>query len=139
METTFAIIKPDAVEAGHVGEIITVTERNGFNIAALDVHTIDHIDAEKLYAEHKGKFFYDDLVAFITSGPSVLLALEAANAIARWRSVMGATDANKAEPDTIRYYWGSRDTKTMYRNCVHGSDSPEAAKRELALFFSFFS
>ncbi len=138
IQTTFAIIKPDAVQARHVGEIIARIEhagalRYGFTIEELEIHHTQPFDAVNLYREHEGKFFYGDLISFITSGLSVLLAISGDDVIARWRKLMGATDANKAEAGTIRHAFGSREV--MYRNCVHGSDSPEAAKRELELFF----
>ncbi len=136
MEMTFGIIKPDAVEAYHIGEIISMVEKRvSFEIVAMRMHVITLHEAQRLYAEHAGKFFYEDLVKFITDGPSVLLAIEGEKAVAGWRFIMGATDANKAQEGTIRAKWGSRDTTTMYRNCAHGSDSLEAAKRELELFF----
>ncbi len=137
METTFGIIKPDAVEAYHIGEIISMIERRvSFEIVAMRMHVITREEAHQLYAEHTGKFFFEDLVAFITDGPSVLLAIEGERAVAGWRTLMGATDAKQADAGTIRAQFGSFNSETMYRNCVHGSDSLEAAKRELGLFFS---
>ena len=141
LETTFGIIKPDAVEDRHIGQILTRIEyagatRYAFTIERLKMHRISRSEAELLYAEHKDRPFFGDLVHFITSGPSVLLALGGDKVIAGWRKLMGATDPAKADAGTIRHAWGSRHPDTMYRNCVHGSDSPAAAARELELFFS---
>lgn len=140
LETTFGIIKPDAVEARHVGVIIGKIEHAGVTHYALTIERLEHrrisrFEAETLYNEHRDRPFFRDLALFITSGPVVLLALGGDGAIAGWRRLMGATDSSLAAAGTIRYAFGSHDPSTMYRNCVHGSDSPEAAKRELKLFF----
>ncbi len=136
METTFGIIKPDAVAAEHVGEIISLIERrHDLRIVRLRMHRIGVVEAGRLYVEHHGKHFYDGMIGFMTSGPSVLLALEGEHAITQWRELMGATNPARAAADTIRAQFGSFNAATMFRNAVHGSDSPEAARRELELFF----
>ena len=142
IETTFAIIKPDAVAAGHVGEIINVIERQAdvakrheITIRAMRMHRIGLVEAGKLYVEHYSKHFYDDLIKFMISEPSVLMKLEGDRVIERWRTLMGPANSAKAGHGTLRSRFGSFDPTTMYRNAVHGSDSPEAARRELELFF----
>ncbi|MCW5981748.1 MAG: nucleoside-diphosphate kinase [Bryobacteraceae bacterium] len=131
-ERTFAIIKPDAVAAGHIGEIITQMERNGFKIVGMRMRRITEQEARGFYEVHKERPFYADLVKFMTEGPVVVLALERENAIAKWREVMGATDPKKAEPGTIRKLFGS----SIERNASHGSDGPATAETELGFFFS---
>lgn len=135
MTYTLAIIKPDAVKAGHIGEIITMIEKNGFHIEAMGLAQLDHDTAEEFYAEHKGKPFFNGLVEFMSAGPIVVIALGKENAVQDWRNLMGATDPKKAAPGTIRALYG----KSLEEgNAVHGSDSDEAAERELALFFGGF-
>jgi nucleoside-diphosphate kinase len=131
VERTFAMIKPDAVAAGHVGEIISQIERSGFKILALRMLRMSRRDAEGFYEVHKDKPFYGALVKFMTEGSSVLLALERDNAVAKWREVMGATNPEKAEPGTIRKLFGTN----IERNASHGSDAPETAEAELKFFF----
>lgn len=131
MERTFAIIKPDAVAAGHAGGIIDMIERAGFKILALRMQLLTKAEAEGFYAVHRGKGFFDELVAFMTEGCVVLLALERENAVAKWREVMGATDPLKAGEGTIRKRFGTN----VGRNASHGSDSAENAAIELAYFF----
>lgn len=131
VQQTFAMIKPDAVAKGSVGEIIAVIEKNGFKIAQMKMHTFTPKEAEIFYAEHKGKPFFADLVSYITSGPIVALMLEKENAVADWRELIGTTDPATARPGTIRKMFAESKSK----NAVHGSDSAQAAERELKLFF----
>lgn len=126
------ILKPDAVERGLVGEIVGRLERKGLRIAAAELRGIGRETAERHYAEHAGKPFYADLVKFITRGPSLVMAVEGPEET--WqivRTMMGPTDPAKAPPGTIRGDYGTLLTE----NLVHGSDGPEAAARELGLFF----
>ena len=132
MERTFAIIKPDAVAAGHSGEIISIIEQNGFDILAMKKIRMRPADAQGFYAVHRDKPFYNDLVKFMTEGPVIVLALERENAIKTWRDVMGATNPEKAAEGTIRQRFGT----SIERNATHGSDAPETAAAELAFFFS---
>jgi len=131
IEKTFAIIKPDAVSAKNSGKIIDMIEQNGFTIARMKKLTLDKSKAETFYAVHKERPFFNEVIEFITSGPIIVLALEKDNAIEDWRNLMGETDSKKATPGTIRNKFG---TDNMV-NATHGSDSPENAKKELALFF----
>ena len=124
-------VKPDGVRRGLVGEVIRRAEAKGLRIVALRMLQPDTALAGALYAEHEGKPFYDNLVAFITSGSIVAMALEAPDAHVAVRSLMGATDPLKAAPGTIRGDLGL----VIDSNVVHGSDSPASAGRELALFF----
>lgn len=128
---TLAIIKPDAVAAGHTQDIIKQIEMNGFKIIAQKQLTIDKATAEKFYAIHQSKPFFNDLIAYITSGPCVLLVLERPNAIQVWRNLMGATDPRKADPGTVRNLYGT----DIQHNAVHGSDSVESAQSEIKIFF----
>lgn len=132
VERTFAIIKPDAVAAGHVGEIISLIERNGFRIVAMRMLHMSEKQAKGFYEVHKERPFYADLVKFMTEGPTVVMALERENAIAKWREVMGATNPDKADPGAIRKLFGA----SIERNASHGSDAPETAQAELRFFFS---
>jgi nucleoside-diphosphate kinase len=125
------IVKPDGVQRGLVGEIIGRLERRGLKIVGLDFRTIDRDVASRHYGEHEGKPFYEGLIDYITSGPSVLMVLEGPNAVAVVRSTMGATNPVNAAPGTIR---GDLGLMTG-RNLIHGSDGPESAAREVALFF----
>ena len=131
MERTLIILKPDAVQRGLVGEIVTRFEKKGLQIAGLKFMTIPAATAEQHYAPHKGKPFFDGLVRFMTSSPVVVVALAGKDAIAISRKMMGATFGSKAEPGTIR---GDFGVSNSY-NLIHGSDSPEAAQKELGLFF----
>ena len=128
---TLAIIKPDAVAAAHAGAIVSLIEKHGFRILAMRMQHLTRAEAEGFYAVHKGKGFYDELVAFMTEAPVVLLALERENAVAQWREVMGATNPEKAEAGTVRKLYGTN----IGRNAAHGSDSDENAGIELAWFF----
>jgi nucleoside-diphosphate kinase len=131
-QTTLAIIKPDAVAAGHAGAILAHLEREGFALRGVKLLRLSTEQAKAFYAVHAGRPFYGSLVEFMTSGPVVPVALERADAVAHLRRVMGATDVAKAEPGTIRALYGS----SIERNAIHGSDSPENAALELAFFFS---
>ncbi|GIW76341.1 MAG: nucleoside diphosphate kinase [Phycisphaerae bacterium] len=131
MERTLIILKPDAVQRGLIGEIITRFEKKGLQIAGMKLMVIPQSVAETHYAPHKEKPFYPGLVRFMTSGPVVVLALQGVNAITIARNLMGATFGSKAAPGTIR---GDYGVSNAY-NLIHGSDSPEAAEKELYLFF----
>ena len=131
MERTLIIFKPDAVQRGICGEILTRFEKKGLQIAGLKFMRIPAATAETHYAPHKGKSFYDGLVKFMTSSPVVVVALQGKDAIVIARKMMGATFGSKAEPGTIRGDFGVSNSF----NLIHGSDSPEAAERELKLFF----
>lgn len=136
MEHTLAIIKPDAVAAGHVGEIISMIEKAGFQIEAMGLAQLDREHAEEFYEEHKGKPFFNGLVDFMISGPIVVMAIAKENAVEDWRKLMGATDPKKAAEGTVRRKFGKSLDEG---NAVHGSDSIESAERELNLFFEGFS
>jgi nucleoside-diphosphate kinase len=131
MERTLAIIKPDAVERRVAGRILARIEEEGFRIVALRMVRLDRRAAEGFYAVHRERPFFADLTAFMSSGPSIVMALEAPRAIARWREVMGATDPGKAGPGTLRQQFGSN----IERNACHGSDAPETAATEIGWFF----
>lgn len=131
VERTFAIIKPDAVASGFTGDIVTLIERNGFSIIGMEKRSISKSEAENFYGIHKSKPFFGELVNYITSGPVVLLVLERENAIQEWRDLMGATDPKKASVGTLRKMFGVH----IGSNATHGSDAPETAKQECALFF----
>lgn len=130
-ERTLVLIKPDGVARGLVGEVLSRIERKGFRVVALELRTLTAQIAEQHYGEHRDKPFFGDLVAFITSAPLVAAVIEGPSAIASWRSMMGATNPANAAPGTIR---GDLATETQ-NNVTHGSDSPESAAREIALFF----
>src|SRR5438552_16055692 len=131
MQRTFAIIKPDAVERRLVGQILARIEQAGFTIRAMRLQHLTKREAEGFYAVHRERPFFGGLTNFMSSGPSVLLALEAPDAIAKWRPLMGATDPGKADAGTLRKDFGS----SIERNATHGSDAPETAAFELAYFF----
>ncbi|OBK39562.1 nucleoside-diphosphate kinase [Mycobacterium sp. 1245111.1] len=131
-ERTLLLIKPDGVERRLVGEILGRVERKGLTIAALELRTVSEQLAKSHYAEHEGKPFFGSLVEFITSSPLVAAIIEGPRAIAAIRQLAGGTDpVDKATPGTIR---GDFGLETQY-NLVHGSDSPESADREIALWF----
>jgi nucleoside-diphosphate kinase len=130
-ERTLVLVKPDGVARGLVGEVLARAERRGYRIVALELRTLAVSHAEQHYAEHAERPFFGDLVGFITSGPLVAAVLEGPDVIAAWRTMMGATNPITAAPGTIR---GDLAT-VMQENIVHGSDSPESAAREIALFF----
>ena len=131
METTLIILKPDAVQRGLMGKIITRFEEKGFLIVGAKMMQITRQLAEKHYKDHVGKPFYEPLVGFMTKAPVLVLAVRGVGAIAISRKMMGATFGSKAEPGTIRGDFGVSNSF----NLIHGSDSPEAAARELELFF----
>ncbi|MGQ9825121.1 MAG: nucleoside-diphosphate kinase [Desulfotomaculales bacterium] len=132
MERTFFMIKPDGVQRNLVGEIISRIEAKGLKIVALKMLQIERATAERHYAEHRGKPFFEPLIAYITSGPVVAMVLEGKEAVRVTREMMGATNPLQAALGTIRAAYGL-DTG---RNVVHGSDSPASAKREIELFFA---
>jgi len=125
------MLKPDAVHRGLVGRILTRFEAKGLKIIALKLGRIDRPTAERHYAAHRGKDFYEPLIRFVTSGPTVFLVLEGKEAVAVVRKMLGATAGAAAEPGTIRGDFGVSNRF----NLVHGSDSPETADREIAMFF----
>ncbi|EIJ67688.1 nucleoside-diphosphate kinase [Pasteurella bettyae] len=130
-ERTFSIIKPDAVERHLIGKILARFEENGFTILATKMVHLTKEQAEGFYAEHQGKPFFDGLVEYMTSAPVVVSVLEKENAVKDYRTLIGATNPEQAEVGTIR-----RDfAESQRRNSVHGSDSLESAKREIAYFF----
>jgi nucleoside-diphosphate kinase len=130
-QRTLSIIKPDATRRNVTGGINALIEKAGLRIIAQKRVVWSKAQAQKFYAEHKGKPFYDDLVAFMTSGPIVVQVLEGSNAIARYREVMGKTDPKEAAEGTIRKTFAL----SKGENSVHGSDSPESAEREISLTF----
>ena len=132
MERTFAIIKPDAVGRGLAGDIIKRIEQSGLKIRAMRLTQLSLPQAERFYEVHKARPFYNDLCAYMTSGPVIVMALEGDNAIIRWRELMGATDPKKANAGTLRADFG----ENIERNAVHGSDAPETAAQEVPFFFS---
>jgi nucleoside-diphosphate kinase len=131
MERTFAIIKPDAVERRLVGKILARIEDAGFTIRGMRMHHLTKKEAEGFYAVHRERPFFGGLTDFMSSGPVVLLALEAPDAIKKWRNLMGATDPGKADAGTLRKEFGSN----IERNATHGSDAPDTAAFELGYFF----
>ena len=131
METTFAIIKPDAVKSRHAGKIIARIEQEGFTIRAMRLVNLSQKDAEGFYAVHKERPFFASLTKFMSSGPAIVMALEAPDAIKQWRTLMGATDPAKAEAGTLRKEFGA----SIENNATHGSDAPETAAFELGYFF----
>lgn len=132
MERTFAVIKPDAVEAGQTGEILAIIQKAGFRVAGMKMKRLSQIEAEGFYAVHKERPFYASLVKFMTEGPVVVMVLEAEGAIQKWRDTMGATNPANAAEGTIR----KRFAASIERNCVHGSDAPETAAMEIPFFFA---
>lgn len=130
-ERTLVLVKPDGVSRGLVGEVITRIERKGLTLAALELRTVDRSLAEQHYAEHASKPFFESLLEFITSGPLVAAVVEGERAIDAFRQLAGATDPVKANTGSIR---GDHALEVQF-NIVHGSDSPESAKREIDLWF----
>lgn len=130
-EKTFAMIKPDAVKAGNTGKIIAMIEDHGFTIVRMEKTHLSTKKAQEFYAVHKARPFFGELVEFVTSGPVVVMALEKDNAVKAWRDLMGATDPLKAAEGTVRKLYGAN----IGSNATHGSDAPETAAQELALFF----
>ena len=131
LERSLTIIKPDAVAAGHIGDIIKIFEANQFRIVAARVVNLSKKEAEGFYAVHRGKRFFDSLTGFMSSGPAMPMVLEGDNVIARLREVMGATNPEQAAAGTIRKLYAA----SIEANCVHGSDAPETAAFEIAYFF----
>jgi nucleoside-diphosphate kinase len=132
MERTLAIIKPDGVAAGGIGEVVKRIEQEGLRIAGMRMERLTRTQAEGFYYVHREKPFFSSLMEFMTSGPVVLMVLEGEQAIKRWRALMGATNPEKADPGTIR-----RDMATsIERNIVHGSDAPDTASYEVNYFFT---
>ena len=131
MERTFVAIKPDGVQRGLIGDVISRLERRGLKLVAIRLMQVDQELAGRHYAEHVDRPFFASLVSFITSGPIVAMIWEANNAVALARQTMGATNPGEASPGTIRGDFGV----DIGRNIVHGSDSPESAEREIGLFF----
>ena len=131
MEQTLSLIKPDAVERNLIGKIINVFEENNLVIREMKKIHVDRQFAEKFYAMHKERPFFNDLCNFISSGPLVAMVLEGNNAIQKNRDLMGATNPSEAKEGTIRKMFAI----SIDKNSVHGSDSPESAKREIELFF----
>lgn len=131
IETTFSIIKPNAIHKNVIGAIITKFEEQGLKIAAAKLVHLERAKAEEFYAEHKTRPFFGELVDFMTSGPIMLMALRGENAVAKNREIMGATNPADAAPGTLRKLFGD----SVGENAVHGSDSPASAERELNLFF----
>ena len=132
IERTLTIIKPDAVEAGHIGDIIKIFEANKFKIVTARLVNLTKQEAEGFYAVHRGKGFFESLTSFMSSGQALVMVLEGENAIARLREVMGATNPAQAAPGTIRKLFATN----IERNAVHGSDAPETAAFEISYFFS---
>ena len=130
-QRTLAIIKPDATKKRLIGRILQRIEDEGFAVTDMKMLHLSRDEAKGFYAVHKGKKFYEDLAAFMSSGPIVVMVLEAEDAIARWREVMGATDPAQAKPGTLRRLYGF----SIERNAVHGSDAAETADWEINYFF----
>ena len=131
IERTLTNIKPDAVEASHIGDIIRIFEAHHFKIVAAQLVNLTKREAEGFYAVHRARPFFDSLTTFMSSGRALVMVLEAENAIARLREVMGATDPAKAAPGTIRNLYAS----SIERNSVHGSDAMGTAAFEISYFF----
>lgn len=131
IEQTFSIIKPNAIKKNAIGDIVSMFESNGLKIAAAKLTILSKSKAEEFYAEHKARPFFGELVSFMTSGPVLLMCLHGEGAVMKNREIMGATDPKKANVGTVRAKFGDN----VGENAVHGSDSPESAARELALFF----
>ena len=134
IERTLSIIKPDAVSKGVIGDILKMIEESGLRIIACKMLRMSREQAEGFYVVHRGRPFFADLTAFMSSGPVVVSVLEGENAIQRYRELMGPTDSTQAPPGTIRAKHGS----DIQANAVHGSDSPASAESEIGYFFSEF-
>ena len=130
-QRTFSIIKPDAVAAGHAGAILSILEEAGFRLLGCRMLRMRKEQAREFYAVHRSRPFYDSLVAFMTEGPVIVLALERDDAIAKLREVMGSTNPANAAEGTIRKLFA----ESIERNAIHGSDAPETAEAELRFFF----
>jgi len=132
MERTFAIIKPDAFAAGYAGKILARIYAEGFKVVGLKKLYLSKVEAEGFYAVHKERPFFGELTDFMSSGPCIVLALEAENAIKKWRDLMGATNPAEAAAGTLRKEFGA----SIGENATHGSDAPETALFELGYFFN---
>lgn len=132
LERTVALIKPDAVQNKHIGEIIASLEKDGFRIVAMKMVQLSDEQARSFYSVHSSRPFYNDLVQFMTAGPIVAIVLEGEDAVAHYRALMGATDPAKAQEGTLR----ARFAASLQANAVHGSDSAENAEREINLLFN---
>lgn len=130
MEQTFAIIKPDAVEKKHIGDIVSRIEKAGLSIKGMKMIHLSEAQAGEFYAVHKERPFFKDLVSFMISGRVVMMVLEGEGAIKKWRDLMGETDPKKAAPGTIRADFA----ESIDANASHGSDAPETAAQEIAFF-----
>jgi nucleoside-diphosphate kinase len=131
-ERTLAIIKPDAVERRLAGKIISRIEDSGFEIRAMRRLHLSKQEAEGFYAVHRARPFFASLTEFMSSGPAIVIVLEAPDAIKKWRALMGATDPAKADPGTLRKEFA----QSIERNATHGSDAPETAAYEIGYFFA---
>jgi len=132
MERTFAIIKPDAVKARHAGQILQRVEEAGFRVRALRLQHLTKTEAEGFYAVHRARPFFGSLTDFMSSGPCIVMCLEAEDAIRKWRNLMGATDPAKADAGTLRKEFA----QSIERNATHGSDAPDTAAYEIGYFFA---
>jgi nucleoside-diphosphate kinase len=131
-ERTLAIVKPDAVERRLAGKIIQRIEDEGFQIRAMKRMSLSKPQADGFYAVHRERPFFASLTAFMSSGPAIVMVLEAPDAIRKWRTLMGATDPARADPGTIRKEFA----QSIERNATHGSDAPETAAYEIGYFFA---
>jgi nucleoside-diphosphate kinase len=132
MERTFAIIKPDAFAAGQAGSILARIYQEGFGVVGLKKLYMSKVEAEGFYHVHRERPFFGELTEFMSSGPCIVMVLEAPGAIKKWRDLMGATDPAKADPGTLRKEFG----RSIGENATHGSDAPETAAFEIPFFFS---
>jgi nucleoside-diphosphate kinase len=132
IERTFSIVKPDAVKANKIGEVVALLEAGGLRVVAQKMVRLSVPQAQAFYAVHRERPFFNDLVKFMTEGPVVVQVLEGENAVAKNREIMGATDSRKAAEGTIRQKVGT----DIERNAVHGSDAADTARQEIAFFFS---
>jgi nucleoside-diphosphate kinase len=132
MQTTFSIIKPDAVSTGKAGKILALLEANGFRIAAIRMVKLSQPQAEGFYAVHRERPFFGSLVKFMTEGPVIVMALQREDAVKKLREVMGATNPANAADGTVRKLYA----ESIERNAIHGSDAPETAEQELRYFFT---
>ena len=130
-EKTFAIIKPDAVAKGVAGQILARIEQAGFTVRGLRLTHLSKREAEGFYAVHRARPFFDSLTEFMSSGPCIVMCLEAPDAIKKWRTLMGATDPAKADAGTLRKEFGA----SIENNATHGSDAPDTAAFEIGYFF----
>ena len=132
MERTFAIIKPDAFAAGNAGKILARIYEEGFKVVGIKKLYMSKVEAEGFYAVHKERPFFGELTDFMSSGPCIVMALEAEGAILKWRDLMGATNPAEADEGTLRKEFGA----SIGENATHGSDAPETAEFELGYFFN---